>query len=264
MEALKPARLLAAYDAQLRTDAEAANAFSVDRLGPLWLITLQERTGFITYQDLAGVSAAQISKLVADAVAHFSASPNISEIEWKTRAHDHAPGLHAALIDNGFVAEATESIMLGEARDLLVEVALPSSVSVRAITEPEDVQRMVAMQDAVFGRVTSVAGRQALLDRLALQDGAEFWVAEAGGEVISSGRLEPVRGSDFAGIWGGATLEQWRGRGIYRALTSARAHSALRQGKRFINSDSTEFSRPILERSGLIKVSSTTPYRWHR
>src|SRR5262249_7703742 len=95
-------------------------------------------------------------------------------------------------------------------------------------------------------------------------DGMQLWVAEANGQIVSAGRLEPVRGTDFAGIWGGATRLEWRGRGIYRALTAARARSALRMGKTLINSDSTEYSRPILERSGLVKVSTTTPYRWHR
>jgi predicted GNAT family acetyltransferase len=105
---------------------------------------------------------------------------------------------------------------------------------------------------------------QALMRRLARGDGMELWVAESAGEIVSAGRLEPVAGSEFAGIWGGATLQQWRGRGIYRALTAARARSALSMGKTLINSDSTEYSRPILERSGLVKVSTTTPYEWRR
>ena len=93
-------------------------------------------------------------------------------------------------------------------------------------------------------------------------DGMELWVAEADGEIVSSGRLEPVPATEFAGIWGGATRPEWRGRGIYRALTAARARSALVLGKRLIHSDSTEESRPILERAGLVKVSTTTPYLW--
>ncbi|XAZ31016.1 GNAT family N-acetyltransferase [Paenarthrobacter ureafaciens] len=97
-----------------------------------------------------------------------------------------------------------------------------------------------------------------------MDDSIELWVAEAEGRMVSAGRLEPVPGTDFAGIWGGATLPEWRGRGIYRAITARRAQSALARGKTLINSDSTEFSRPILERSGLIKVSTTTPYRWVR
>ena len=84
------------------------------------------------------------------------------------------------------------------------------------------------------------------------------------GSGLGAGRLEPVSGTEFAGIWGGAVLEQWRGQGIYRALTAARAHSALDMGKTLVHSDSTEYSRPILERYGLVEASTTTPYRWQR
>jgi len=104
----------------------------------------------------------------------------------------------------------------------------------------------------------------AVLRRLSLEDGMELWVVEVGDRMVSAGRLEPVRGTDFAGIWGGVTRAEWRGRGIYRALTAARARSALRMGATLIHSDSTEFSRPILERSGLVAVSTTTPYFWRR
>jgi N-acetylglutamate synthase-like GNAT family acetyltransferase len=104
-----------------------------------------------------------------------------------------------------------------------------------------------------------------MLDRLDRMQGLEqFWVAEADGHVICSGRLARVEGTDFAGIWGGSTLPEWRGKGIYRALTAARAHAALEEGVRFINSDCTVMSRPILERSGLVAVTTSTPYVWHR
>jgi len=78
------------------------------------------------------------------------------------------------------------------------------------------------------------------------------------------GRLEPVHGTEFVGIWGAATLEAYRGRGIYRALNAARARSAMARGKTLVHSDSSEFSRPILERSGLLKVSTTIPYYWRK
>lgn len=123
---------------------------------------------------------------------------------------------------------------------------------------------MSAMTDEAFGEPVSDDMADAHLRRLSRRDGMEIWVAEADGQMVSAGRLEPVSGTDFAGIWGGATLAPWRGRGIYRALTAARARSALRMGKTLVHSDSTEYSRPILERSGLVKVSTTTPYHWRR
>ncbi|GGK28902.1 N-acetyltransferase [Pilimelia terevasa] len=253
-------RLLAAYDQQLRTDAETPGAVSVTRHGPLRLATFAGGRGFITYRDLGGAGIDTIRRLVAEALVHYQADPDINRIEWKTRGHDHAPGLPEALRENGFVAGESESIMLGEARRLVVDVPLPEGVTLRRVGEEADVRAMSAMQDEVFGDPVSDDTADALLRRLARDDGMELWVAEAGERIVGAGRLEPVRGTDFAGIWGGATRAEWRGRGIYRALTAARARAAMEKGTRLIHSDSTEYSRPILARSGLVRVSTTTPY----
>ena len=133
-----------------------------------------------------------------------------------------------------------------------------------ASAEQKDVLAMTSMQDVVFGSARSEDMTKELLRRLAIGDGMELWVAETEGEIVCAGRLDPVPGTDFAGIWGGATLKDWHGPGIYRAITAARAQAALTAGKTLIYSESTEYSRPILERSGFLKVSTTTPYNWRR
>jgi hypothetical protein len=258
------ARLLSAYDEQLRTDAETPSAVAVDHLGPLRLVTFAGGRGFVTYRDLASADARRVRSLVAEALTHYRQDPGISRVEWKTRGHDDAPGLHDALVSNGFAPDEPESIMIGEARALAIDVPLPTGVQLRQVTADADVRAMCAMVSAVFEDPHSDDVADALLRRLGFGDGMELWVAEAQGQIISAGRLEPVRGTQFAGIWGGATRPDWRGLGVYRALTAARAKSALRAGKTLIHSDSTEFSRPILERAGMVKVSTTTPYRWER
>lgn len=257
-----PADLLAAYDRQLRMDAETAGAQAVTRHGPLLLITHAGGEGFVTYRDLSGLDTDGLRRLVGEALDHFRSDPGIREVEWKTRGHDHAPGLHDALLAHGFVPQEAESIMIGEARLLAVDVPLPDGVTIRQVTAEADVRAMSAMQDEVFGDPVSPDRADALLQRLAAGDGLQLWVAEAEGVVVSAGRLDPVAGTEFAGIWGGATRPEWRGRGIYRALTAERARAALALGKRYLQSDSTQYSRPILERSGLVKVSTTTPYAW--
>lgn len=258
------AALLSAYDDQLRTDAETPSAISVERLGPLRLVAFAGGRGFVTYRDLGGADAATIARLVDEALAHYEQDPSIERVEWKTRGHDVAPGLHDALVARGFVPDEPESIMLGETAALAVDVPLPDGVTLRRVSAEPDVRAMCAMQGEAFGDDRGDDIADAMLGRLARHDGLELWVAEAEGRIVSAGRLEPVAGTAFAGIWGGATLEDWRGRGIYRALTAARARSALARGKTLIHSDSTEYSRPILERSGLVKVSTTTPYLWRR
>jgi hypothetical protein len=262
-ETLK-ARYLAAYDEQLRASAETPSAVATTMLGPLRLVTFTGGRGFITYKAPDAADGESLRDLVPEALAHYSADPEIVRVEWKSRGHDRTPGLHEALLENGFVPDEPESIMIGEAAALAVDVPLPDGVTLRQITEESEVRAMSAMQDEAFGEPLSTEMADATVARLARGDGMELWIAEADGVIVTAGRLEPVPDSDFAGLWGGATLEAWRGRGIYRALTSARARSAMRLGKTLINSDSTEYSRPILERSGFLKVSTTTPYEWKR
>ncbi|GAA4190355.1 GNAT family N-acetyltransferase [Gryllotalpicola kribbensis] len=252
------AHLLAAYDRELRTEAEMRGAAAVTRIGPLWLGTFPGGSGFVSYRDLEGADPAE---LVPRVVEHFERDPGVGEVEWKTRAHDVAPGLHEALISAGFAPGEPESVMIGEAQALAVELPLPEGVTLRQVADEADIRRMVAMQDEVFGSPRPVEG---LLAELADDPTIECWIAEHDGEVISAGRLHPVAGTAFAGIWGGATVPRWRRRGVYRALTAARARSALRRGATLIHSDSTEDSRPILERYGFVKVTETTPYEWHR
>ena len=256
--------LLRVYDDQLRTTAETAGGRSVTRLGPLHLVTFPGGFGFVGYRDLGGADAATLRGWVAEVLDHFRAEPDVTDVEWKTRGHDVAPGLSEALVDHGFVPGDVESVMMGPAAGLAVDVDLPPGVTLRRITAEADVRAMSAMADEVFGDPVSDRRADDLLDRLARDEGVEIWVAEADGRIVSTGRLEPVAGTEVAGIWGGATLPEWRGRGIYRALTAQRARAALRLGKRYLQSDSTEFSRPILERSGLVKVTTTTPYTWTR
>lgn len=74
------------------------------------------------------------------------------------------------------------------------------------------------MSDEAFGDPVSEEMVDALLRRLSFDDGMELWVAEAAGRMVSAGRLEPVPGTDFAGIWGGATRADWRGRGVSQSM----------------------------------------------
>ncbi len=268
------AALLAAYDAQLRGEGEVAISPSWDVAGPLWRATYGDRA-MVTYENLTGHD---LEALVAETLAHFVQLPDVAELEWKTRGHDDLPDLHDILVAAGFVPEEVETVMVGEAAALAVDVPRPSDIVVRRLDDDPDRDRLLAatsaVQHQVFGRA---GGGESLLDRVERSGGTmEVWAAQhlgAGGRpaadapfagLVSAGRLETVPGTDFAGLWGGATLPQWRGRGIYRALTAARARSALARGVRWIHSDCTAMSRPILERSGLVAVTTTTPYVWSR
>lgn len=186
---------LLAYDKQLRTDAETPSAIAQARLGPLRLVTFARGRGFVTYPAPRGDDAEAMAQLVRPTVCHYGQIPEITRVEWKTRGHDRVVGLHEALMDNAFKPDEQESIMIGRAHLLDVEVPLPTGVTLRKVKHEADVRAMTAMEDLAFGSDMCDAMTQALLRRLALNDGMELWVAEADGQIIGAGRVEPVAGT---------------------------------------------------------------------
>lgn len=258
-------RLLAAYDAQLREQAEMSGAASQDRAGPLWRGKFGAR-GFVSYRSLEGYTGQALDDLIAQTLEHYAADPTITSAEWKTRGHDQPADLPGRLRTHGFQPEEPETVMVGEARHLAGAVPLPGGVRLRRIDHQPDPLPDVTRAADTHSRVFGLPFRpEELMRRLESHRGRiELWIAETADEVICVGRLEVVPGTEFAGLWGGGTLPEWRGQGIYRALTAARAGSALGRGIRYLHSDSTDASRPILERSGLLPVTTTTPYVWER
>jgi hypothetical protein len=264
------ATLLAAYDSQLRGEAEVQGAVSWDASGPLWR-ALFRTEGFVSYESLESLGNVEaVDDLISETVAFFAGHPDVQRFEWKTRGHDWPADLDERLLSHGLEPEEVETVMVGEASLLAVDVTLPEGVTVRRVDQLPEREAIITEASAVAAEIFGDGPSGAeMLDRLDRMNGLEqFWVAEAetvtGRRVVCSGRLARVAGTEFAGVWGGSTLPEWRGKGIYRALTAARARSALADGVRYINSDCTVMSRPILERSGLVAVTTTTPYVWSR
>ena len=258
--------LLAAYDAQLRGEPEMVGTLHWHRHGPLVRGVFGE-DGF-TSGRLDGLSGEQVDTLVADTVAWFRDETEVRSFEWKTRGHDPLD-VTGSLLAHGFEAEEVETVMIGRAALLAVPVALPDGVVVRRAGEGgdlrDDVRRASETSNVVFGGGSGRDWADQAARMAAEPDVVGMWLAEApDGTVVCSGRLERVVGTEFAGLWGGGTLAEWRGRGIYRALVAARAATAVDWGATYLHSDCTAMSRPILERSGLEPVTTTTPYTWTR
>ncbi len=88
----------------------------------------------------------------------------------------------------------------------------------------------------------------------------EAVVAVAGDTAISAGRVEFPEDSDFASLWGGGTLPDWRGRGVFRSLVAYRARLARERGYRYLQVDASADSSPILRRLGFAELARTTPF----
>ncbi len=235
--------MLRAYDFQLRGPAEVVGAHDVTRIGPLWFAVFGAGSGFIGYRDLGGATGADLDELIESALAHIRGLPQITEVEWKTRGHDAPADLPSRLIDHGFAPEEAETVMVGEAAHLDAEVDLPDGVVVRRAGVggdlTDDVERAHQLAERVFSRSSGQTMESQVEGLRKSAHLASLWIAEAGDTVVSAGRLVIVEETDFAGLWAGVTHPDWRRRGIYRALTAARAHHAVESGVTYLQSDCT-------------------------
>ncbi|MER6065747.1 GNAT family N-acetyltransferase [Streptomyces sp. NPDC001792] len=204
------------------------------------------------------LDAAGADRAIHDQVAYFTGLGR--DFEWKLYGHDRPHDLGARLVAAGFRAEPEETLMIGETGWLAVDAEPPEGIRLVQATDPAGVDLVVDVHEKAFG-TDGGRLRHRLLARLAADPGTVVAVvAIAGDEPVSAARMELVPGTRFAGLWGGGTVEAWRGRGVYRALVAHRARVAAARGYRYLQVDASPMSRPILERLGFHALSTTTPY----
>jgi GNAT superfamily N-acetyltransferase len=150
--------------------------------------------------------------------------------------------------------------MVGEITALTLDAELPDGIRLLPATDRAGVDLVADVHEKAFGTDSSRLRAQLLAQLATDPDTVVAVVALAGDEPVSAARMELVPGTRFAGLWGGGTVEGWRGRGIYRALVAHRARIAADRGYRYLQVDASDQSRPILERLGLAPLTTTTPY----
>jgi GNAT superfamily N-acetyltransferase len=227
-----------------------------------------ERTGGVVRQvaDAHGWNGVLWSDLdetdadaaIAEQIAYFTGLGR--DFEWKLYGHDLPTDLGQRLTAAGFTSEPQETLMVGEITALTLDAELPDGIRLLPATDRAGVDLVADVHEKAFGTDSSRLRAQLLAQLATDPDTVVAVVALAGDEPVSAARMELVPGTRFAGLWGGGTVEGWRGRGIYRALVAHRARIAADRGYRYLQVDASDHSRPILERLGLAPLTTTTPY----
>jgi ribosomal protein S18 acetylase RimI-like enzyme len=256
-------RLLALYDEQLRTHVPEPlpAGVSVERDGPIVRTFGFGDHGWVEYRDLGDLRQTELDKLIHAQVARFAERDE--PFEWKFHSHDRPPFLEERLAAAGFVPEELEAIVIAETAALADDAPVPLGVVLREVGDRVDLERIGELEAAAWGH-RGESWYPAFLEQELATDpvGLAIFVAEADGLVVSAGWMRFPSGTDFATLWGGATLPAWRGRGIYRALVRRRAHLAAERGRRYLQVDASAASQPILEGLGFRAVTHTRPYVW--
>ncbi|UCM86959.1 GNAT family N-acetyltransferase [Streptomyces marincola] len=264
--------VIALFDTTMRREAVAdAPGARVERAGHV----VRQVSAGPTASAWEGVLWSGLTEDTADAaiaaeVARFAALGR--EFEWKVYGHDRPRDLPERLRAAGFAPGESETLMVAETAALATSVPPPEGVELRPVTDADGVGLLAEVHREAFGgplsegllrSLTARFGEGAGAGRPAAGEAAGQVVAVlavAGGRPVSAARVDLTPGAPFAGLWGGGTVPDWRGRGVYRALVAYRAALAAGRGYRYVYADASHASRPILARLGFQALAVTTPF----
>jgi GNAT superfamily N-acetyltransferase len=246
------AAVLAAFDEQLRNTV--GDDRRSERVGRVIRHLSEREDGWsgIEWSDLDETNADDV---IAEQVRYFSERGR--SFEWKYYAYDRPADLPERLRAAGFQPDEAEALMVADATEL-PEIGPPSGVHFVEASDEDALRHVQAVHDKAFG-----GDHGPMIESLRSQVAAGVVVpvlAMAGDTPVCAARVDFHTGTEFASLWGGGTVPEWRGRGIYRAMVSYRARLALARGYRYLRTDALPTSRPILEKLGFVQLTTTVPY----
>ncbi len=132
----------------------------------------------------------------------------------------------------------------------------PAGVTVRPVESFADFRAGLDVNEQAFGLppLPEDEKHQRYAEYLEQSEIGQAYLAVVDGRV--AGAAYGAFGSAGLNLFGGAVLEEFRGRGIYRALTFARWDKAVERGTPALTVQAGKMSMPILERLGFELVAA--------
>lgn len=228
--------------------------------GPGFVRLVAERagdSGMVVYSELEG---ADVEAAIEAQVAYFGELGQ--GFEWKVYSFDRPPDLKERLAARGFEVGEAEAVLVLDLAQAPERLLAPVRHSVRRLRHVDELDVVIGIEEAVWEEDFS-ALREYL--RESLESAAErmsIYVAEVEGVAASAAWVYFAEGSQFGSLWGGSTLAGYRKRGLYTALLAARLQEAMARGARYLTTDASPDSRPILEKLGFGFLGYTWECNW--
>jgi GNAT superfamily N-acetyltransferase len=165
---------------------------------------------------------------------------------WEVGSSATPPGLVDLLLQRGLYDDPHNPLHIGMALSGELAGPPPAGIEVRRVRSQED--------ELVNARIGAIAFEEdevvpkpydpdsPIVSYLAFIDG------------VPVGRATGTFSEYGVTLFGGSTLPEWRGRGVYKALVHARLRDAAERGSPVAVTQAGQMSRPILEKLGFREV----------
>jgi GNAT superfamily N-acetyltransferase len=148
------------------------------------------------------------------------------------------------------------------AEDPPAKLIQPVTHDIRRITTPEGVEDVLKVETQVWPEDFDWLRHRLTTLLRENPEQVSIYVAYVDNLPVSAGWTRFPSKGHFASLWGGSTLEAYRGRGLFTALVAVRLQEARQRGFHFLTVDASPMSRPILEKLGFQLMALSYPCQW--
>jgi hypothetical protein len=257
---MNKSQMIALYDQDQRKDVEYPNMRrEVTPNVVRHINTSGTGEGAIIYSQLNEATA---EDAIREQVSYFESIGQ--DFEWKVYDYDRPSDLKERLGAYGFIVEEAEAIMVLDLEDAPQILRQPVLHKVQQIINPEKLANVQTIEQQVWDEDYSwvIHFLGGALSHYPEQ--MSVYVAYIDAQPASAAWIYFPEHSQFASLWGGATISGFRKRGLYTALLAVRAQEANARQVRYLTVDASPMSRPILEKFGFEMIAYSYPCKWKR
>lgn len=252
--------LLALFDREQRIDVEIPGMRKDTLPGVVRFTRPAPGMNAVRYSHLDPATADETIQAQVD---YFR--PLGQPFEWIVYDHNTPPGLTDLLARHGFeIEEEGEPILILDLRHAPPSLLAPVTADVRRIDTREGLDDVIEVMENVYGgNFAWIRGR--LGDHLEVPNYLSVYTAYADNRPACAGWIYNTVGNPapcFAGLWGGSTVADQRGKGLYKAILSRRLQEAQARGCGYLYINASEMSEPIVRKYGFQLLDTMRSCEW--
>ncbi len=249
--------LLDLYDRELRKELEIPGMRKDEFPNLVRFIRPISGMNYIHYSK---IDAAELDSVIMDQISYLSKIDQ--PFSWHVFEHDQQPELERKLIEHGFGRDdEPDRILYLDLRSGLGHEYHPTEWTIRRIEDLDQIAAVAEIEQQIYG-----GNFDWLVDRLSAHLNVpgylSIYAAYIQDKPVSVGWIYFHLKSHFASLFGGGTLQKYRGMGIYHNLVDARVREAAQRGYQFAVTGASEMSYPILLGLGFKYLTSSFDFVW--
>lgn len=184
--------------------------------------------------------------------------------EWKVHDYDEPADLKERLRSVGFIVQEAEALVVLDLEDAPEILWQPILHHIQRITEPKELVDVEIVEQQAWDEDAAWVHHYLGGALRNYPHQMSVYVAYIDGQPASAAWTFFPEHSQFASLWGGATIGHFRKQGLYTALLAVRVQEAKARGVNYLTVDASPMSRPILEKFGFELIAYTYACKWKR